>query len=60
MAEIHKDDCDRQGCATCEAIGRMIAMMLALIRADLNDEFRNQMTPPAAPRRGWRRFRGGR
>ena len=56
MAEIHKTACDQQICATCDAIGRMIAMMLAFTRAELNDEFREHLAAPAAPRRRWRRF----
>ncbi|MFI5497135.1 hypothetical protein [Actinoplanes sp. NPDC051859] len=51
-AEEHRKDCGGAACATCEHFGEAVAMMLAFVRAELDDEFREQMAPR---RRRWLR-----
>ena len=52
-AEEHRRTCAGAACPTCEHLAEAVAMMLAFVRAELDDEFRDKMAPPPAPRRRW-------
>ena len=56
VAEMHQVECASVGCRLCEAIGRTVAMMLVFLRAELDEEFREQMRRSEASRRVGRRL----
>jgi hypothetical protein len=51
LAEEHHEDCNQADCRTCARIRDGLAMALAFVRAQMNDEFHDMLEPQ--PRRWW-------